>query len=76
MKEKDAKKIKNKVADKENYPSEYNLIFDGIVDDEESKDNTTNQEIDELRKVTISISEPKYTFTTSSSVYTPTVTIY
>lgn len=75
MKEKDAKKIKKKVADKENYPSEYSLIFDGIVD-EESKNNTTNQEIDELRKVTISISEPKYTFTTSSSVYTPTVTIY
>lgn len=76
MKEKDAKKIKKKVVDKEKYPSEYSLIFDGIVDDEESKDNTTNQEIDELRKVTISISEPKYTFTTSSSVYTPTVTIY
>lgn len=75
MKEKEAKKIKKKVVDKEKYPSEYSLIFDGIVD-EESKDTTTNQEIDELRKVTISISEPKYTFTTSSSVYTPTVTIY
>lgn len=75
MKEKDAKKIKKKVVDKEKYPNEYSLIFDGIVD-EESRDRTTNQEIDELRKVVISISEPKYTFTTSSSVYTPTVTIY
>ena len=75
MKEKDTKNTKTKANGKEKYPSEYNLIFKGIVDDE-NKDKTTNQEINELRKVTISISEPKYTFTTSSSVYTPTVTIY
>lgn len=76
MKEKEAKKSKNKAIDKEQYPSEYNLIFNGIVNDEESDGSNTNQEINELRKVTISISEPKYTYTSSSSVYTPTVTIH
>ncbi len=76
MKEKEAKKPKNKATDKEQYPSEYNLIFNGIVSDEECNGSNTNQEINELRKVTISISEPKYTYTSSSSVYTPTVTIH
>ncbi len=71
-----SKKSKNKATDKEQYPSEYNLIFNGIVNDKESDGSNTNQEINELRKVTISISEPKYTYTSSSSVYTPTVTIH
>lgn len=77
MKEKEAKKPKNKATDKEQYPSEYNLIFNGIINDEESNGSSNaNKEIDELRQVTISISEPKYTYTSSSSVYTPTITIH
>ncbi len=74
MKEKEAKNSKKKATDKDEYPSEYNLIFNGIVADEESEGNK-NKEINELRKVAISINEPKYTYTTSSSVYNPTVTI-
>jgi len=76
VKEKQAKNSKKKATDKEDYPSEYNLIFNGIVNNEESNGSNTNKEIDELRKVTISISEPKYTYTSSSSVYTPTITIH
>ncbi|MDQ3131906.1 MAG: hypothetical protein M3Q99_14255 [Acidobacteriota bacterium] len=75
MKEKEAKKSRKKATDKDKYPSEYSLIFDGIVAQEGSESNDVNQEINELRKAAISINEPKYTYTTSSSVYNPVVTI-